>query len=62
MKFLTGLFRLSRVPYLAAGEAAAFWVIQFSGKAPNREMRGFAGREKQPQSGAFGTAKQQPAS
>ena len=29
------------------------WVTEFSGKAPYREMRGFAGRERQPQSGAF---------
>ena len=38
------------------------WVTEFSGKALCREMRGFAGREKQPQSGASGTANQQPAS
>ena len=31
-------------------------------KAPHREMRGFAGREKQPRSGALGAANQQPAS
>ena len=37
------------------------WVTEFSGKAPCREMRGFAGRERQPQSGALGTANQQPA-
>ena len=34
-------------------------VTEFSGKAPYREMRGFAGRERQPQSGAPGTADQQ---
>ena len=38
------------------------WVTEISGKAPYREMRGLAGREKQPQSGALGTANQQPAS
>ena len=34
----------------------------FSGKATYGEMRGFAGREKQPRSGASGTANQQPTS
>ena len=29
------------------------WVTEFSGKTPCRETRGFAGREKQPQPGAF---------
>ena len=38
------------------------WVTEFSGKAPYREMRGFAGREKHPQSEALGAANQQPAS
>ena len=37
------------------------WVTELSGKAPYRQMRGFAG-EKQPQSGALGTASQQLAS
>ena len=37
-------------------------VTKFSGKAPCREMRAFAGREKQPQCGALGAANQQPAS
>ena len=34
----------------------------FFGKAPYRDMRGFAGREKQAQPGAIGTANQQLAS
>ena len=38
------------------------WVTEFFGKAQNREMRGFAGREKRPQSGVLGTANWQPAS
>ena len=43
------------------------WVTESSGEAPCRELRGFASREKQPQSGALGsaalgTANQQPAS
>ena len=37
-------------------------LTEFSRKAPYREMRGFAGREKQPQSGALGTANRQFAS
>ena len=39
-----------------------YWVTELYGKAPYREMRGFVGREKQQQSGALGTANQQPAS
>ena len=35
---------------------------EISGKTPHREMRGFAGREKQPQSEALGTSNQQAAS
>ena len=31
------------------------WVTGFSGKPAYQEMHGFAGREKQPQSGALGT-------
>ena len=38
------------------------WVTGFSGKPAYREMRGFAGRKKQPQCGALGTANQQLAS
>ena len=38
------------------------WVTEFSGKAPYWEMRGCAGSQKQPQSGAVGTANQQLAS
>ena len=38
------------------------WVTAFSAKPVYREMRGFAGREQQLQSGALGTANQQPAS
>ena len=38
------------------------WVTESSGKAPYWEMRGFAGREKQAQSGAFEHYSQQPAS
>ena len=51
--------RATGTPTLLNNEA---WVTESSGKAPYREMRGFAFREKQPQSGALGTANRQPAS
>ena len=47
---------------VGGGSLRRAWVTEFSGKAPYWEMRRFASREKQPQSGALGTASQQPAS
>ena len=38
---------------LRRSQTRGAWVTEFSGKAPYREMRGFAGREMRPQSGDF---------
>ena len=46
----------------AAGAPHSLSVTEFSGKASYREIRGLAVRERQPQSGALGTANRQPAS
>ena len=57
---------LLKIPEISTGRSGEIpvdlWVTGSSRKAPYWEMRAFAGREKQPQSGALGTANPQFAS
>ena len=52
----------SEPPVLVLASFPKTWLTEFSGKPAYREIRGFACRKKQPQSGALGTANRQPAS